>query len=267
VSTRVEIRGEGPDLVLLHGWALHGGMWGPWLDQLQKIARLHILDLPGHGHSSWPAGVHGLGDLARAVLPHVPRGAAVLGWSLGGMIALELARQAPRLVSSLVLVASTPKFVCGDGWEHGMRRDALDEFARGLTVDYRRTVHSFLALQAQGDERSAQALRLLRRRLDSHGPPDPRALESGLSILRTSDLRDILPGILLPALVISGSHDRLTPPEAGQALAAALPQARFHRIERCGHAPFLSHDTEVLGEVRAFLARRGAPLPAPGAPA
>jgi pimeloyl-ACP methyl ester carboxylesterase len=44
----VEIRGAGPDLVLLHGWALHGGMWGPWLDGLAQVARLHVLDLPGH---------------------------------------------------------------------------------------------------------------------------------------------------------------------------------------------------------------------------
>ncbi|MBP9131466.1 MAG: alpha/beta fold hydrolase, partial [Steroidobacteraceae bacterium] len=91
----VEIRGTGPDLVLLHGWALHGGMWGPWLDELGRRARLHLIDLPGHGRSAWPAGASTLRDLARAVSPHVPNGAAVLGWSLGGMVALELARSRP----------------------------------------------------------------------------------------------------------------------------------------------------------------------------
>ncbi len=55
-SLHVEIRGAGPDLVLLHGWALHGGMWGPWIDELSRRARLHLIDLPGHGRSAWPAG-------------------------------------------------------------------------------------------------------------------------------------------------------------------------------------------------------------------
>ena len=69
----VEIRGTGPDLVLLHGWALHGGMWGPWLDELGRRARLHLIDLPGHGRSRWPdadrlvsqAHMHGFGISGR----------------------------------------------------------------------------------------------------------------------------------------------------------------------------------------------------------
>ena len=264
MTLHVEIRGRGPDLVLLHGWALHGGMWGPWLDELAEHSRLHILDLPGHGRSAWAEGVHDLAGLARAVYPQVPRGAAVLGWSLGGMIALELARQHPRRLSALVLIATTPKFVTGDGWEHGMRRAVLDLFAQGLATDYSRTVQNFLALQTLGDERPAGILRMLRSRLASHGKPDRRALETGLSILRASDLRDALPRITLPALVVAGEHDRLTSADAGRGLAMALPAARFRLIERSAHAPFLSHGPEVLDEVRGFLSRHQAKAATPG---
>jgi pimeloyl-[acyl-carrier protein] methyl ester esterase len=263
LSAYVDIRGTGPDVVLLHGWALHGGMWGPWLDDFALRARLHVLDLPGHGRSAWPPGVHDLDGIARAVYPLLPREAVVLGWSLGGMIALELARRHPRQVSALVLVATTPRFLAGDGWEHGMRADVLEEFARGLAVDHRRTVQNFLALQARGDERSSEALRMLRRQLAQHGPPDLRALETGLSILRDADLRDALPRIAQPTLVVSGQHDRLTPPDAGRELAMAMPSARFTLIERSGHAPFLSHGPQFLAEVHGFLARHPtAPGPA-----
>lgn len=258
MSLHVEIRGHGPDLVLLHGWALHGGTWGPWLDELQLSTRLHVVDLPGHGHSAWSAHDRGLAALARAVQAHVPQGAAVLGWSLGGMVALQLARQQPGHASALVLVATTPKFVAADGWEHGMGPEVLDEFARGLAGDYRATVQNFLALQTRGDERALETLRMLRKRLDSRGTPDLRALEAGLAVLRETDLRDCLPRIALPTLVIAGDHDRLTPPEAGRAIAASLPAARFRLIERSGHAPFLSHGPQVLAEVRAFLARHQA---------
>jgi pimeloyl-[acyl-carrier protein] methyl ester esterase len=255
VSLHVEIRGTGPDLVLLHGWALHGGMWGPWLDDLERHARLHVLDLPGHGRSEWPAGARDLADLARAVFPSVPRGAAVLGWSLGGMLALELARRHPRHLRALLLVATTPKFLAGPDWEHGLPAEVLGQFTRGLEQDYRRTVQNFLALQTRGDERAHETLRLLRARLALHGEPDRRGLAIGLDILRDADLRDALPHITLPALVVAGEHDRLTPPAAGHALAAQLPAARFHRVGRSGHAPFLSHPAEVLAEVTAFLSR------------
>jgi len=261
VTLHVEIRGHGPDLVLLHGWALHGGMWGPWLDGLAGHARLHLVDLPGHGRSGWPVATHDLAGLARAVFPRIPRTAAVLGWSLGGMVALELARQHPRHWRALVLVATTPKFLAGPDWDHGLQPGVLDEFTTGLARDYRRTVQNFLALQTRGDEHALDTLRLLRGRLASHGEPDQRALATGLEILRSADLRDALPRIALPTLVIAGEHDRLTPPGAGRALAAQLPAARFCLVERSGHAPFLSHPATVLAEVRGFLARHPAGEP------
>ena len=133
--------------------------------------------------------------------------------------------------------------------------EVLDTFTQGLAGDYRATVQNFLALQTRGDERARETLRLLRSKLASHGEPDPRALRAGLEILRNADLRDDLPRIAAPALVIAGEHDRLTPASAGRELAAALPTARFRLVERSGHAPFLSHPGEVLAEVTGFLAR------------
>ncbi len=150
--------------------------------------------------------------------PHVPADAAWLGWSLGGLVALELARQQPGRARALVLVATTPRFLAGPDWEHGLQPEILDTFTQGLAGDYRATVQNFLALQTRGDERAREALRLLRSQLASHGEPDPRALRTGLEILRNTD-------------------------------------ARFKLVERSGHAPFLSHPGEVLAEVTGFLAR------------
>ncbi len=249
----VEIRGDGPDVVLLHGWALHGGMWGPWIESLSRRARLHVIDLPGHGRSAWPAGASTLRDLARAVSPHVPRGAAVLGWSLGGMVALEIARTRPGDLAALVLVATTPCFLAREDWTAGMNPGVLEGFAAGLAGDYRRTLANFLALQTWGDENATQALRSLRANLDSHGEPDPQALAAGLGILRHADLRNDLAAIAVPTLVIAGDHDRITPVAAGRELAARLPTARFVEVPKAGHAPFLSHPETVLREVETFL--------------
>ncbi len=249
----VEIRGDGPDLVLLHGWALHGGMWGPWIEDLSRRARLHFIDLPGHGRSAWSEGASTLRDLARAVSPHVPQGAAVLGWSLGGMVALELARSRPGELAALVLVATTPCFLAREDWPAGMNAGVLDGFAAGLAGDYRRTISNFLALQTWGDENATQALRSLRANLDSHGEPDPQALAAGLAILRHADLRSELASIAIPSLVIAGEHDRITPVAAGRELASRLPSARFVEVPKAGHAPFLSHPETVRREVENFL--------------
>ena len=249
----VEIRGDGPDVVLLHGWALHGGMWGPWIEDLSRRARLHFIDLPGHGRSAWPEGASTLRDLARAVSPHVPPGAAVLGWSLGGMVALELARSRPGDLAALVLVATTPCFLAREDWPAGMNPGVLDGFAAGLAGDYRRTISNFLALQTWGDENATQALRSLRANLDSHGEPDPQALAAGLGILRHADLRDELASIAIPTLVIAGEHDRITPVAAGRELASRLPSARFVEVPKAGHAPFLSHPDAVRREIENFL--------------
>jgi malonyl-CoA O-methyltransferase len=249
----VEIRGDGPDVVLLHGWALHGGMWGPWIEDFSRRARLHFIDLPGHGRSAWPAGASTLPDLARAVSPHVPQGAAVLGWSLGGMVALELARSRPADLAALVLVATTPCFLAREDWPAGMNAGVLDGFAAGLAGDHRRTIANFLALQTWGDEHATQALRSLRASLELHGEPDPQALAAGLGILRQADLRDALASIAIPSLVIAGEHDRITPPAAGRELASRLPSARFVEVPKAGHAPFLSHPEIVRREVESFL--------------
>ena len=255
MKLHVESRGQGPDLVLLHGWAMHGGMWGPWLDNLVGEARLHIVDLPGHGHSPWVTEASDLAGLAEAVVPLVPRGATVLGWSIGGMVALELARRYPRHLRALVLVATTPRFLAGPDWEHGLEPAVLDGFKRGLEADCLRTVQGFLALQASGDEYPAATLRALRNRVTLRGEPDRRALAAGLDVLRSVDLRTDLPQIELPALVIAGAHDCLTLVGAGRELADRLPRAKLRIIDRGGHAPFLSHPDHVLTEVCGFLSR------------
>ncbi len=258
MSLHVRIRGDGPDLVLLHGWARHGGQWGAWLEELQPFARLHFVDLPGHGRSAWSAGIEDLADLARSVMPHVPPGAAVLGWSLGGLVAIELARQEPKRASALVLVATTPRFVAAQDWPHGMSPAVFDSFVRRCTLDPPGTMEMFLALQALGDSHARDTLRELRQGLDDRAP-DVRALTVGLAMLRDSDLRAVLPDVSVPTLVIAGEGDRVVPAAAGAALAAALPSARLRRIARAGHAPFLSHGPEVARAIREFLTGADAP--------
>lgn len=247
-----ESLGTGEELVLLHGWGLHGGVWRDTAGALSQRARSTLVDLPGHGASPMPAGGYTLTALAAAVETVLPPRCTLVGWSLGGMVALELARSSPARVARLVLVASTPQFFADEHWPYALKDDVLEGFARELAGDYHGTVRRFLALQVMGTEHERRTLTRLRHQL-SAAPPQPQALAGGLEILRGATLLETLPALELPVALIHGERDRLVPPAAGTAAAGRLPQAELHVIPGAGHAPFLSHAEAFLEILTGFI--------------
>ncbi|NGP52374.1 pimeloyl-ACP methyl ester esterase BioH [Thioalkalivibrio sp. XN8] len=252
MSLHVETRGSGPGLVLLHGWGLNSAIWSPLLPRLEQRFRVVLADLPGHGRSPAGAAAPTLAGWAGAVAAVAPPGSTWLGWSLGGQVAMTaaLAGHEPR---RLVLVATTPRFVTAPDWPCGVAAGVLRDFAAALGVDHAKTVRDFLSLQLRGDARAASLLRTLRELLANAPLPDPAALAAGLEILAATDLRDRLPALELPTLVVTGARDRLTPAAAGHRLAAALPAARRLEFADAAHAPFLTHPEEFLAGLEEFL--------------
>ena len=245
-------QGSGPDLVLVHGWGMHAGTWGELPRQLAAHFQVTTLDLPGHGRSRDISTESTLAAFTDAVVQVSPPSAIWLGWSLGGLIALDAARRYPNRVTKLLLVGATPKFVQAPDWPHAVEAQVFAGFARSLVRDYRGTLLRFLSLQIGGDDATRALLKTLRTQIFEHGEPQAAALAAGLSILQQSDLRASLPQIQAPALIVHGSHDRLAMPTAGEYLAAHLPHARLWCIAGAGHAPFLSHAAafaeSVLGQ-------------------
>lgn len=258
MTLHVTSAGCGPDLVLLHGWGLNSACWGTFAEELAREFRVHRIDLPGHGRSPWNLCAGGkraeLDDWVEDVRSSVPRGATVVGWSLGATVALRLAVRAPARVGRLALIAATPKFTAGATWTAGLPECELMQFARQLTTEPGRAVQRFLALQVRGDPNPITVLRELRRRLDMGGAPQSEALAAGFGLLRDSDLRSEVATIVQPLLVICGEYDRITPPAAATALARAVVDGRVYTIPGAAHAPFLSHPGECLAAARAFLA-------------
>jgi len=243
--------GSGPDLVLLHGWSLHGGIWDRFVPLLETHFRVTCVDLPGHGRSDWQ-GEESLDAMTDAVLAVAPA-AAWLGWSLGGLVAMRAALMAPEKVTALVTIASTPCFVRKPDWQSAMLPVLLDTFAEELAQDYVRTLNRFLALQVRGSDNSGEVLKTLRALLLVHGEPDARGLRAGLDVLRTADLRGSLGKITCPALLLMGERDTLVPVTAGQAVCELFPDAQLHVIAGAGHAPFIAQPELVAERVRSFL--------------
>ena len=257
MSLRVDVVGSGPPLVLLHGWAMHGGIFAPLVDALRERRTLHVIDLPGHGHNRDCGVPLTLEDCAEAVLDVVPD-APWCGWSLGGLIALHAAATRPQRIPALAMVCATPKFVVAADWPQGMPIEVFHGFADGVRSDWRTTIDRFIALEAFGSDHMRDELRMLRDAVLAHGEPSPRVLAEGLQVLEESDLREALPTLGVPSLWIAGRRDRLVNPQAMRAAAAGAPEARFVQVEHAGHAPFLTHAAEVADALLAFLAEHRA---------
>lgn len=252
MSLYTETAGNGPDLVLIHGWGLHSGIWDGFAPLLETRFRVTRVDLPGHGRSDW-RGEASLDEWVDAVLAAVPSPAAWLGWSLGGLVAMRAALMAPGQVAALVTLASSPCFVRRPGWQSAMLPALLETFSVELQLDYGRTLKRFLSLQVRGSEHASFVLKTMRSTLLAHGEPDAAGLSAGLEILSTTDLRNDLGEIACRTLLLLGERDTLVPQGAGSGTVALLAAAQLAVIEGAGHAPFLAAPQVVAERINSFL--------------
>jgi pimeloyl-[acyl-carrier protein] methyl ester esterase len=243
-------------LVLLHGFGLNLRVFDALVATLAPHYRVTAIDLPGHGASPWNAQLPSSQWLA-AVAALLPPAATLVGWSLGGQLALQLASQPALAVRGLVLMATSPRFVQSNDWAAGVPAATLQGFAAQLERDAARTIADFLELQVRGSLDAAAVRTSLQQALQRHGVAHPEALRAGLALLQHNDLRELARSIDVPTLVVAGQYDRVTPPQAAQALVRLLPQAQLLQIPRAGHAPFLSHPAAVGAALLDFM-RSGA---------
>lgn len=251
----VDSVGHGPPLVLLHGWALHSGLWMPALARLAGRFRVHAVDLPGHGFSP-PLEPYSLPAIADAVA-HVCRNLGeppiVLGWSLGGAAAMQWALRAPERVARLILVSTTPCFAERPDWTCAMDLRTLRRFGDELDVAYEATLRRFVALQVHGSANARATLAQLRSQVFTRGRPASETLRATLALLEQTDLRGVVPAIAQSALVITGGRDTLAPAAAGAWLADTLPAGSHASIADAGHAPFLSHPDAFCQAIEDFV--------------
>jgi pimeloyl-ACP methyl ester carboxylesterase len=254
--------GEGPPLLFIHGLA---GSWQNWLEQLPAFCADHrviALDLPGFGASPMPTEKISIAGYARIVERVCAElgvdAAAVVGNSMGGFIAAELAIAAPQRVERLVLVS-----------------------AAGITVESQRSVYervrrvqrvltaygAWVATHADAVARRARLRSLVLRAVFAH--PDqvaaPIAAEQvrgsgkpgfidALDALTSYPIRERLHEIQCPTLVVWGTEDRLVPLRDADVFVELIPRARKVVFEDTGHVAMLERPGQFNEELRRFLA-------------
>ncbi|MHC1480753.1 pimeloyl-ACP methyl ester esterase BioH [Frateuria aurantia] len=248
----IETRGRGPvAMVWIHGWAMHSGIFEPLVQLLEDQCTLYLVDLPGHGHSADSDVPLGPAACADAIARNVPP-AWWLGWSLGGLIAMQAALRHREQVAGLFMLCATPRFTRADDWPHGSELAQLQALAQSLQHDYHGTIDRFLSLEAMGSADPKSELRTLRSETFSRGEPRLDALQQGLAILEQTDLRSRLPELRLPGAWIAGRRDRVVHPGQMRAAAAAAGMD-YAEMDHAGHAPFIGHAPELAQILRQHL--------------
>jgi pimeloyl-ACP methyl ester carboxylesterase len=243
--------GDGPPVLLMNGLGAHTDMWGP-LEQALQGFRLISFDAPGAGRSATPllpVSVRRVARLAALVLDTVGvEQADVLGYSMGGIVAQQLAADAPDRVRRLVLAGTT----CGLGAIPGGPRAVLHLLVpvRYLSPRlYASTIGGMVGGRARHDTQWVANLAALRLRYVSLrgylGQMLSMAYWTGLPLLSR---------IPHPTLVVTGDDDPLSPLANAMLLARTLPQGRMLLAPGEGHLLFADAGSPVLEPIREFLA-------------
>ena len=247
-----QVFGQGRPLVMIHGWAMHSGIWQSFAEQLAQYCQVICVDLPGHGLSE-SIELLSLQNISDSLMQALPvQQFSVLGWSLGATVAIDMAARYPERVQSLQLLAGNPLFVQNADWP-GVKTEVLDVFAEQLASDVQQTLVRFLGLQVKGLPDAKTLLQHIKSAVQAYPAPSLQALQAGLQILKYSDGRLALQQLQCPVSVLMGDRDTLIPLALAKSLKKLQPAIQLHLLENAGHVPFLSHSQQLLERVIADL--------------
>ena len=244
--------GQGKDLVLIHGWGMHSGIWEPIIDKFSNEYTLHLVDIPGMGKSH-VIEPYDLNHVVEVISESLPTSFDILGWSLGGLITLKMSLMYPEKIHRMVLVGGTPCFINQIDWSHGVDIRDFNDFANKLFKNYKSTMMNFYTLQLMHSKNSKLLIKKLKQIDEAENPPDVKSLQLGLDILLKNDLRDDINKIDHQTLLIVGDMDRLTPKSASMWLESHMKKGQLKVIEGASHIPFLSHPDEFFRHLDRFL--------------
>ena len=244
-------------LVLLHGWGVNAAIWNALIPELEPDFELHLIELPGYGASALAHPEMTLAEVTENVLDQAPHQAIWAGWSLGGTVALNAALTHPERIRKLQLISTTPRFLTGTDWEHGVQKEAFEKLAISFHGDYAKALQSFLRLQLYQADRAQQRIsrqiaKELTTQLIARHTPSVATLQNGLAILANTDLRDQIPHLTINTQIIAGKNDTLVPLAASHFLYENLTSPHSFIEMDTGHIPFLESTKGYIEALKRF---------------
>lgn len=243
---------EAPVLVMANSLGTTLRMWDEGAPALRERFRLLRYDHRGHGGSPVPPGLYTIEDLGRDALALLDGlGIERFSWcglSIGGMVGMWLASEAPERVEGLVLCCTSALLGPRELWDERIRvarEEGMDSLVDSVVVRW--FTPEFFSTQPETVEKAAAMLR----------GTDPEGYAGCCAAIRDMDLRDRLGQIRAPTLVISADEDPATPPEHGELIRDSIPGASFEVIPGASHLANIEQPEAVTRAILDHLARRG----------
>ena len=267
--------GQGVSLVFIHGWGLNSGVWQPLVELLAKNYQVITVDLPGFGiNRNCEITPYSVNNICQKISEVITQPAVFIGWSLGGLVATEMALNFPGNVSGLITVASSPCFV-----EQGVKTEkennplstevnhvpvywpgipssVLNLFHRQLAENTQKTIEGFLKIQAMGSPKIRQDIKQVKALIMQYPLPTRETLEQSLNLLSSSDYRQQLINIDKPYLRMYGRLDSLVPKAALKLIEKLAPSSDEYLFEHASHAPFISHLDDFYQVLNRWLQKQ-----------
>ncbi len=231
------------NLTLLPGLACDAGLWKHQLEALAPRHAVQVADV----HQRFDT----LPAMAEALLAETPGPRVLVGASMGGMVALEAARQQPHRVAAIALLGSSARPDTPDLIR--LRTEAIRHFEAGRVEEVllANVAFAFHPEAAQRGGLVAEYVAMVRR------AGAEQLIRQNRAVMAREDLRPTLPSLRCPLLLLCGEADRLTPPEVSEEIAAAVPHARLEIVAGAGHMLTMEQPARVNALLRDWLQALG----------
>ncbi len=252
------IEGDGPEsIIFLNGFGTEQAVWRHQVETFRSSRRTVTFDHAGSGRSAidhfTPARYASLYDYADDVLALidevVPGPFSLVGHSVGGMIAAIAAVAEPARCRKLVMIGSSPRYLNAPGYPGGFEPADIEALLAAMAADYQSWVVGFSAqVAANPGEPSlaaqyAEFLRAMR----------PDIAQAGLRTIFYSDMRDLLPKVDVPTLIVQATADIAVPAAVAHYMQAAIRGARLQEVEFTGHLPHMLEPAAITDLIASFL--------------
>jgi len=245
--------GRGEPLLMIHGWGVNSEIWTSLVDELKLFVTVYVVDLPGMGGSS-SISPYTLDSISKEIKANVPiKKCNILGWSLGGQVAMYLAIKMPEFVEKLILMSTTPCFVEKIDWPYGVNKQFFLNFEIEAKKNLNDTLMKFFLIQIRGINDSKKIMKFLKNEFIESRDENKSGMQSALNVLKKADLRNDVKKIDKPTLIITGDKDRLTSTKASVWLYETIKGATLKEIKGANHMPFISHKETMTASVKKFL--------------
>jgi pimeloyl-ACP methyl ester carboxylesterase len=245
-----KIQGQGPAIVLLHGFMENARIWRTFLPKLTSKFTVIRVNLPGHGKSSVFSETHTMDFMASAVNAVLEaekiQKCMIVGHSMGGYVALALAEQFPEKVNGMVLFSSIS---FADNAERKKDRERASKAADSHKMKFITSVIPNLFFERTGIKASKRIVKLVK--IASKQPKE--GIIAAINGMRARpDRTSVLKSAKFPVLILAGHDDMLIPFDQIEIMAANAPTAKTSVLENCGHVGFLEQRKASLNAIYTF---------------